>query len=153
MDFLIRLNGYGLVVKDVPRTAIYLPGERQSQIKGLKYLVTVSPMLVKGFLWRLRFKYVYRDFHPLILFYFSAMGFLSLGGLGGLWLVVDRLFWGGYQVTASRSIAICFLLSTGLQLGLFAMFFDREESKQELVRREADRKRDLSADRDIKAAS
>ena len=28
MDFLIRMNAYGLRVKDVPRTAIYIKGER-----------------------------------------------------------------------------------------------------------------------------
>jgi len=58
MDFLIRLNAYGLKVKDVPRTPIYLEGERQSQIKGLRYALRVTPMLIKGFFWRMYFKYV-----------------------------------------------------------------------------------------------
>jgi len=72
MDFLIRLNAYGLRVTDVPRTAIYLEGERQSQIKGFSYALKVSPMIIKTFLWRLRFKYMYLDFHPLVLFYYLA---------------------------------------------------------------------------------
>jgi glycosyltransferase involved in cell wall biosynthesis len=72
MDFLIRLNAHGLKVNDVPRTAIYLPGERQSQIKGLNYAMSVAPMLLRAFLWRLRFKYIYMDFHPLVFFYFLS---------------------------------------------------------------------------------
>ena len=63
MDFLIRLSAHGLRVMDVPRKAIYLQGERQSQIKGFKYAIKVSPMLLRGFFWRLIVKYVFRDFH------------------------------------------------------------------------------------------
>ena len=69
MDFLIRLNAYGFRVMDIPRTAVYLPGERQSQIKGYSYALNVAPMLIVGFFWRLKFKYMYLDFHPLVFFY------------------------------------------------------------------------------------
>ena len=70
MDFLVRMNAYGLRVVDVPRRAIYLEGERQSQIKGFPYLVKVSGMLVRDFFWRLFTRYLIRDFHPLFFFYF-----------------------------------------------------------------------------------
>jgi glycosyltransferase involved in cell wall biosynthesis len=129
MDFIIRMNAYSLRVKDIPRTAIYLPGERQSQIKGFKYFLRVSPMLLHGFLWRLRFKYLYRDFHPLFLFYILSFILLPLGILLGGYLVVDYVFYGGEMVTGSRSILAALLLLTGLQFLLFAMFFDMEEGK------------------------
>ena len=107
MDFLIRLNAYGLHVEDVPRRAIYLPGERQSQIKGLRYALSVTPMLIRSFLWRLRFKYVYLDFHPLVFFYFLAFLLIPLGlGMGGL-LVIDKLFLGGCGSHRS-SRGLCF---------------------------------------------
>ncbi|MEE8574302.1 MAG: glycosyltransferase family 2 protein, partial [Thermodesulfobacteriota bacterium] len=61
MDFLIRFNAYGFKIFEVPRTAIYLPGERQSQIKGFHYAMTVTPMLIKNFFWRLKFKYAQMD--------------------------------------------------------------------------------------------
>ena len=129
MDFLIRLNAYGFRTIDVPRTAIYLPGERQSQIKGFNYALTVSPMLVRGFFWRLRFKYLYRDFHPLVLFYLFSFGLLALGmTLSGI-MVADKLFMSGSAVTAPRSILAALLLLSGLQLFLFAMLFDMEEGK------------------------
>ena len=57
MDFLIRLNAYGLRIMEVARTPVYIKGARQSQIKGLSYTVKVFPMLLRGYFWRLGFKY------------------------------------------------------------------------------------------------
>ncbi len=127
MDFLIRLNAYGFRILDVPRTAIYLAGERQSQIKGMKYALSVSPMLVRGFFWRLKFKYLYRDFHPLVLFYYLSFFLLTIGMAAGCYMFVDKLFLGGYAITASRSMLVGLLILTGLQLLLFAMLFDMQE--------------------------
>lgn len=127
MDFLIRMNAYSLRVMDIPRTAIYLPGERQSQIKGFRYFLSVSPMLLKGFLWRLEFKYLYRDFHPLLLFYVLGILCLFFGSSFGLYLLTDKLFLGGFNVTGPRAILSALLILSGLQFSLFAMFFDMEE--------------------------
>jgi glycosyltransferase involved in cell wall biosynthesis len=127
MDFLIRLNAYGLRVKDVPRRAIYLPGERQSQIKGLRYALRVSPMLLRGFFWRLWNKYVLWDFHPLVFFYYAGMLLLPLGILFGLYLVWQQVV--GIGVSGPRAILCALLIITGLQFLLFAMLFDMEEGK------------------------
>lgn len=127
MDFLIRLNAYGLRVKDVPRRAIYLPGERQSQIKGLRYALRVSPMLVRGFFWRLWNKYVLWDFHPLVFFYYAGMLLLPAGILFGLYLVWQQ--WVGIGVSGPRAILCALLIITGVQFLLFAMLFDMEEGK------------------------
>ena len=127
MDFLIRLNSYGLRVKDIPRRAIYLPGERQSQIKGLRYALRVSPMLLKGFIWRLISKYMLWDFHPLVFFYFAGFILLPLGLLGGLYLVWQQLV--GIGVSGPRATFVALLILTGVQFLLFAMLFDMEEGK------------------------
>lgn len=129
MDFLIRMNAYSLRVIDIPRTAIYLPGERQSQIKGFKYFMKVTPMILRGFFWRLRFKYLYRDFHPLFLFYYLGIFITFFGLLFGGYLIVDKLFLGGEGVTAARSVLTALLIISGFQFLLFAMFFDMEEGK------------------------
>ena len=92
MDFLIRLNAYGFRTKDVPRTAIYLKGERQSQIKGLSYALKVAPMILRGFLWRLKFKYLYLDFHPLVLFYYFAFILIPLGVIHGIYLILRQYY-------------------------------------------------------------
>lgn len=127
MDFLVRLNAYGLRVKDVPRRAIYLPGERQSQIKGLRYALRVSPMLVRGFFWRLWNKYVLWDFHPLVFFYYAGMLLLPAGFLFGMYLVWQQVV--GIGVSGPRAILCALLVITGLQFLLFAMLFDMEEGK------------------------
>jgi glycosyltransferase involved in cell wall biosynthesis len=126
MDFLIRLNAYGFRVKDIPRRAIYLPGERQSQIKGLRYALRVSPMLVRGFFWRLWNKYVLWNFHPLVFFYYAGLVLFPLGILMGLWLVYEQII--GVGVSGPRAILDALLIITGLQFLLFAMMFDMQES-------------------------
>lgn len=128
MDFLIRLNAYGCRVADVPRTAIYLPGERQSQIKGVRYALRVTPMLIRGFFWRLNYKYLYRDFHPLVFFYYLGVTLLPLGLLFGMALTVAKIMGHPSFVTGSRAILCALLVITGLQFLLFGMLFDMNES-------------------------
>ena len=81
----------------------------------------------KGFFWRLREKYVIRDFHPLVFFY--AFGFLStLVGLAlGILELVDRI--AGHQVSVGTVVLIALLLISGSQFTLFAMWFDMESNK------------------------
>jgi glycosyltransferase involved in cell wall biosynthesis len=126
MDFLIRLNAYGLRVRDVPRRAIYLPGERQSQIKGLRYALRVSPMLIRGFFWRLFTRYLLWDFHPLVFFYTLGMTLLPLGVLYGFYLVWQQLV--GIGVSGPRAVLSALLIIAGLQFLFFAMLFDMQES-------------------------
>ena len=128
MDFLIRMNAYRYRVLDIPRTSIYLPGERQSQIKGFNYARKVAPMLLRAFMWRLRFKYLYLDFHPLVFFYFLSFALLPVGTALGCYMVVDKLFLGGTFVTAPKAILDALSLISGSQFLLFAMLFDREQT-------------------------
>ncbi|HBG47432.1 MAG TPA: glycosyltransferase family 2 protein [Deltaproteobacteria bacterium] len=126
MDFLIRLNAYGFRIIDIPRTAIYLPGERQSQIKGLNYALKVAPMLVRNFFWRLNFRYIYRDFHPLVFFYYFSLLLLPAGVLFGLYLVAKQfVFQTG--VSGPQAIFCAMLVIMGFQSLLFAMLFDMQE--------------------------
>jgi len=127
MDFLIRLNAYGLRVKDVARTPIYLKGERQSQIKGLRYALRVSPMLIRGFFWRMGFKYVYLDFHPLVFFFFCGMILFPVGVGYGIHLFIKQFF--HVNVTGGQAIFCALNIITGLQFLLFGMWFDMEASK------------------------
>ncbi len=128
MDFLIRINAYGLRLVDVPRRAIYLPGVRQSQIKGLRYALRVSPMLLQGFLWRLWYKYLLRDFHPLVLFYAMALSLLPAGILFGLYLLWRQ--WVGLGVSGPKAVLDALMLLSGFQALFFAMLFDMEVSHE-----------------------
>src|SRR6266540_508482 len=72
-DMLVHLNVWSARVRDVTARPVYGVGER-SGIKIRKVVPRISWLLLKGFFWRMREKYVIRDFHPLVLFY--ALGFL-----------------------------------------------------------------------------
>ena len=127
MDFLVRLNAYGLKVRDIPRRAIYLEGERQSQIKGIDYALRVTPMMVRGFFWRLLSKYLVRDFHPLLFFYIFGLLLLPLGVLYGGLLIYQQMT--GEGVTGPRSVVCALMIIMGIQFLLFAMLYDMQESE------------------------
>lgn len=127
MDFLVRLNAYGLKVRDVPRRAIYLSGERQSQIKGFHYALSVAPMLLRDFFWRLFAKYLVRDFHPLFFFFIFGLLFVPLGVLYGGYLVYQQ--WANIGVSGPRAVICALLIIMGIQFLLFAMLYDMQESE------------------------
>ena len=54
-DFLVKLNVAGCRVVDVPIPARY--GKERSKIRYNLFITTVPPLLLRGFLWRLRMKY------------------------------------------------------------------------------------------------
>ena len=125
-DMLVHLNVWNARVRDVPSRPIYGVGER-SGIRYHKVVPRISWLLVKGFFWRLREKYVIRDFHPLVFFY--AFGFLAtLAGLalGGI-EIGYRI--AGNEVSVGTVVLIALLLISGSQFTLFAMWFDMESNK------------------------
>jgi glycosyltransferase involved in cell wall biosynthesis len=125
-DILVHLNVWNARVRDFPSRPIYGVGER-SGIRIRKVVPRISWLLVKGFFWRLREKYVIRDFHPLVFFY--ALGFLlsAAGIVLGLYVTVARIF--GGDITAATAALIALLLISGSQFTLFAMWFDMESNK------------------------
>jgi glycosyltransferase involved in cell wall biosynthesis len=125
-DMLVHLNIVNARVRDIPSRPIYGVGER-SGIKLRSVVPRISWLLVKGFFWRLREKYVIRDFHPLVFFYTFGI-VMSLAGLGlGISLVVLRAL--GYSITAATGVLVALLLIFGSQFTLFAMWFDMESNK------------------------
>jgi glycosyltransferase involved in cell wall biosynthesis len=125
-DFLVHLNVENARVRDFPSRPIYGVGER-SGIRYRKVVPRISWLLVRAFFWRLREKYVIRDFHPLVFFY--AFGFLST--LAGLVLGIVEIAYriAGYQVSVGTVVLIALLLISGSQFTLFAMWFDMETNK------------------------
>jgi glycosyltransferase involved in cell wall biosynthesis len=125
-DFLVHLNVWNARVRDFPSRPIYGVGER-SGIRYHKVVPRISWLLVKGFFWRLREKYVIRDFHPLVFFY--AFGFLAT--FTGLVLGVIEIAYriAGNDVSVGTVVLIALLLISGSQFTLFAMWFDMESNK------------------------
>jgi glycosyltransferase involved in cell wall biosynthesis len=125
-DMLVHLNVWNARVRDFPSRPVYGVGER-SGIRLARVVPAISWLLLKAFFWRLREKYVIRDFHPLVFFY--ALGFLmTLVGLGlGIAEVVLRIE--GNAVSVATVVLVALLLIFGSQFTLFAMWFDMESNK------------------------
>lgn len=125
-DFLVHLNVWNARVRDFPSRPVYGVGER-SGIRYHRVVPRISWLLLKGFFWRLREKYVIRDFHPLVFFY--AFGFLAtlVGIVLGLVELGFRL--AGNQVSVGTVVLVALLLISGSQFTLFAMWFDMESNK------------------------
>jgi glycosyltransferase involved in cell wall biosynthesis len=125
-DMLVHLNVWNRRVRDYPSRPIYGVGER-SGIRIYRVVPTISWLLLKGFLWRLKEKYVIRDFHPLVLFWLLGLLLFGVGLALGVVLTVLRFM--GNGITPATVVLVALLVISGLQLLLFAMWFDMESNK------------------------
>ena len=125
-DVLLHLNVQNARVRDVPSRPIYHVGE-SSGIRLRSVVPRISWLLLKGFWWRMGQKYVIRDFHPLVFFYAFGTLMLAVGFLLGLAELLLRL--GGNAITPATIVLVAVLLIGGLQMTLFAMWFDMEANK------------------------
>jgi glycosyltransferase involved in cell wall biosynthesis len=125
-DLLIKLNQFDFRVRDVHIKPVYNIGEK-SGIKLIKVIPRISWLLLKGFWQRLFFKYVIKDFHPLVFFYILSCLLL----LASVPLTI-RLFyiWAKTgNIPDINTMALVFTLISGLQTLFFAMWFDMEYNK------------------------
>ncbi|SIR19503.1 Glycosyltransferase involved in cell wall bisynthesis [Haladaptatus litoreus] len=111
---LVRLNVHDMRVADVTMPAVY--GNEQSTIRYSTFVPKLSALLLWGFLWRLKAKYLVRDFHPLAFLY--GLGALGTGA-GLLTLLRNR---------RETSDGLSATLLGGLCLVL-AMTFDRHANE------------------------
>ncbi|HVN62214.1 MAG TPA: hypothetical protein VMT59_13195, partial [Gaiellaceae bacterium] len=81
-----------------------------------------------AFFWRMKEKYVIRDFHPLVFFYILGVGMLLLGVALGLAETILRIL--GNPIPVATGVLIALLVVSGLQFTLFAMWFDMESNKE-----------------------
>ena len=125
-DLLVHLNVVNARVRDVPSRPIYNVGER-SGIRLRKVVPRISWLLLKGFFWRLREKYVIRDFHPLVFFYLFGFLMTGLGLALGIAETVLRIL--GNGIPTATIVLVALLLTAGSQFTLFAMWFDMESNK------------------------
>jgi glycosyltransferase involved in cell wall biosynthesis len=125
-DLLVKLNIYNFRVRDVEIKPVYGIGEK-SGIRPVLIIPKFIVLLSRLFMMRMFQKYVIRDFHPLIFFYFSGFTFSLIGWLLGIYLFFYRLSVG--PVVATSTIAVIFLIITGMQSLFFAMWFDMDSNK------------------------
>ena len=122
----MELNLYDFRVRDVPIRPVYNVGE-VSGIRLPRVIPTLSWLLFKCYFWRMKEKYVIRDFHPLV--FFLAMGLvLTVGGLLlGAWILYYRLTTGSLSPNTVIFDAFCLIM--GMQMLFFAMWMDMEHNK------------------------
>ncbi|MEZ4979959.1 MAG: glycosyltransferase family 2 protein [Chitinophagales bacterium] len=126
-DLLVKLNVHSFRVQDVPIEPVYNVGEK-SDIRIRKVLFTLSWLLVRLFFWRLKEKYIIRDFHPLILFYLSGFTLMFISSI----LSVRLLYvWAASGVFPEvTGLALMFAVFMGAQSLFFAMWFDSEYDRK-----------------------
>jgi glycosyltransferase involved in cell wall biosynthesis len=123
---LVELNNYDFRVRDVPIRPVYNVGE-VSGIRLHKVIPTISWLLFRCYFWRMKEKYIIRDFHPLI--FFLTLGIFLTGGslLFGAYLVYLRFVVGPVSSVAAVFAGVC--LNSGVQSILFALWMDMERNK------------------------
>ena len=117
-DLLILLNIHDIRVADIPVEPVYNIGEK-SGLKIKKVIFTISWLLIKRFFWRMKEKYIIKDFHPLVFFY-------MLGIFFGVTTIVlfARLFWLWHisgHIPPINALAAMFSFISASQFTLFAM--------------------------------
>lgn len=125
-DLLVKLNVAGLRVVDVPIEPVYNVGEK-SGIKVRKVIFTISALLLRLFFWRLKEKYVIRNFHPLVFFY--MFGIFSVLLSVGLFFRLITLWFIQGGIPEVTFLSWLFSISIGFNALFFAMWFDYEENK------------------------
>lgn len=125
-DLLVILNVHNFRVQDVPVRPVYGQGERSGIVIPL-VVFSISWLLFRRFLWRVKERYIIQDFHPLILFY--GLG-LTLALVSLFLLVRVVILWVELGAApALTSIALMFSVSMSLQAMFFAMWLDMEANK------------------------
>lgn len=126
-DLLINLNLFDFPVQDVHVKPVYNIGEK-SGIKLLKVIPRISWLLFKGFWKRLFFKYVIKDFHPLVFFY--GFSFVLLCASIPLSIRLLFIWYMSGDIPDINAMALIFSLISGLQMLFFGMWFDMDYNKK-----------------------
>ena len=125
-DLLVKLNIVNTRVMDVPVRPLYNLGEK-SGIKIHKVIFTIAFLLARLFFWRLKEKYIIRNFHPLVFFYVTGFSGLAVSAI-----LFARMIWmwiSNGQIPEITFLGSLFSSLLSFNSLFFAMWFDYEENK------------------------
>ena len=125
-DLLVKLNIVNMRVMDVPVRPLYNLGEK-SGIKIYKVIFTIGFLLARLFFWRLKEKYIIRNFHPLVFFYVTGFSGLAVSAI-----LFARMIWmwiSNGQIPEITFLGSLFSSLLSFNSLFFAMWFDYEENK------------------------
>ncbi len=126
-DILVKLNIAFCTIKEVGIKPVYHIGEK-SKMNVMKVIPLVSLLLFKSFFKRLWIKYLFRDFHPLFLLYHAAFLLLLLAIPFAIKIL--RIIFSGGEANPLTILAFSFLIITGFQSLLFAMWMDFQDNER-----------------------
>lgn len=124
-DLLVKLNVYGFRVVDVQIPARY--GDERSKIRYPTYILRVSMMLLRGFFWRLKMKYVVLSLNPVVFFYLAGLVITPLSVVFGVYSLHYHFVQGGPLFIRAALSLLLFIV--GMQFLFFAMLFDMQSEK------------------------
>ena len=125
-DLLVRLNVDNFRVRDVITQPVYNVGEK-SKMKVRKVVFTISFLLFRRFIWRMKEKYILREFNPLVFFYLLGV-FMS--GVSVILATRMLYVWATIgSIPPINALAVTFTFTIGLQAIFFAMLFDMESNR------------------------
>ncbi len=127
-DILVKLNIISSTLKEVEIKPIYNVGEK-SKMKILKLIPRLSLLLLYSFIKRLFVKYLFRDFHPLFLFYALAF-ILAVIDIPFIVELFRNFIYKGEVTRDSWLIIFIFLTITSLQSLFFAMWMDIQDNQK-----------------------
>lgn len=126
-DMLVKLNISFCTLKEVEIKPVYYIGEK-SKLKISKVIFPIFWLLFRSFFVRLWQKYLFRDFHPLFLLYHISfiLGIVAIPYGIKILILALRL----QSVNPVTVMAFIFLVISGLQSLLFAMWMDIQDNER-----------------------
>lgn len=124
-DLLVTLNIAQARLKEITIKPVYRVGE-QSKMKVARVIRRVSWLLVKLFFKRLWVKYLFKDFHPIFLFYHLFM-LLTIVSIPYGFKIAKALIL-GQSVGYEPLLAFIFLFTGSFQSLVFAMWMDIQDN-------------------------
>lgn len=134
VSMLVLANMENFRVCEVRISPLYNVGE-QSKLRVRKVFFTISALMVKLYLQRMWWKYVIRDFHPLVIFYLLGFLLLGLGGVLSFSILLHNwnAFGLGQPLPLGWIILAALLTTSGLQFVLFGCWFDMDYNKPNCI--------------------
>lgn len=130
-DILIRANVANCRVADVPIRPVYGIGEKSS-MRILRTMFGIALLLFRRFWWRLSYKYVLRDFHPLVFFYLLAVIAVIADVAIGVHIILTWIDTG--RIPQIAALTMAFLTVTFMNSLFFAFWMDMQVNAPLAVR-------------------
>jgi glycosyltransferase involved in cell wall biosynthesis len=120
-SMLTALSIAGAIVKDHAVPAVY--GEETSTIKLVPTVLRNLRAVWVGFWRRIYYKYILYGFHPIALFLFSGFLFFIIGGIFGLYLIIEKIIHNLSPTSGTVMLAVLPII-LGFQMLLTALIMD-----------------------------